>query len=157
MHLVCGREEAEDIVQDVFAKLWLRWEAGEQVDSQKDYLFISVRNSCISYLRNKKYLGGELPELPTEEEITSHLIEEETNRLLLEAIAQLPERTAEVIRLGLQGKKMKEIAQCMGISINTVKTLKYDGVRTLKIMLQSLYPLILATCPAFRVFVESID
>lgn len=155
MHFIDYKDDAEDVVQEVFAKLWVQWDKVELIDSMKDYLFISVRNNCLTYLRDRERLTGQMQEFPSEEEVTSHLIEEETNRLLLQAIGMLPARSAEVIILGLQGKKLEEIAQQMGISIHTVKTLKYDGIQKLKYILQNLYPLILIALQALKNFVES--
>ena len=59
-------------------------------------------------------------------------MEEETNQLLLHAISLLPEQTAHVIRLVLSGYSNKEIALLVNVSINTVKTLKYGGIRKLR-------------------------
>lgn len=136
-HIVNSKEDAEDIVQDVFAKIWIQRNQLEKIDSLKEYLFTSVRNNSLTFLRNHKHKSEELQELPLEEDIVSYMVEEETNRLLLQAVSTLPKRSAEVINLGLQGKKMDEIAQYMGISINTVKTLKYEGIQKLKNILQS--------------------
>lgn len=157
IHFINDKSDAEDVVQEVFAKLWMQWDKMELIDSMKDYLFISVRNSCFTYIRDRERMTCQMQELPSEEEITSHLIEEETNRLLLQAIEILPARSAEVIVLGLQGKRMEEIAQQMGISIHTVKTLKYDGIQKLKHILQNLYPLILIALQALKNFMESSE
>lgn len=74
-----------------------------------------------------------------EESFWPYVIEEETNRLLLEAIGQLPPRSAEVMRLSLEGIRLEKIAEQMNISINTVKSLKYEAIRKLR---NSLGPLI---------------
>lgn len=63
-----------------------------------------------------------------EESFWPYVIEEETNRLLLEAIGQLPPRSAEVMRLSLEGIRLEKIAEQMNISINTVKSLKYEAI-----------------------------
>ena len=59
-------------------------------------------------------------------------IEEETNQILINAINQLPSQTAHIMRLVLSGYDNKEIAILVNISLNTVKTLKYGGIRKLR-------------------------
>ncbi len=63
------------------------------------------------------------------------LIEEETYRLLDAAIQQLPSRTREVILLAPQGRNNPEIAEILGVSINTIKTLKKNAYVDLRQML----------------------
>ena len=109
MHFIDYKDDAEDVVQEVFAKLWVQWDKVELIDSMKDYLFISVRNNCLTYLRDRERLTGQMQEFPSEEEVTSHLIEEETNRLLLQAIGMLPARSAEVIIFSAVPKKLLTI------------------------------------------------
>ena len=51
-------------------------------------------------------------------------VEEEATQLLMQAIAKLPARSAEVIKLSLQGMRQEKIAEQMDITIFTVKALK---------------------------------
>ena len=44
--------EAEDIVQDVFLKIWENAERLELTSSIQHYLFASVRNGCLNYLKS---------------------------------------------------------------------------------------------------------
>ncbi|MCQ4872707.1 RNA polymerase sigma factor [Butyricimonas paravirosa] len=136
--IVKNEESAKDIVQEVFIKLWSN--RGQLKDiSLKSYLFVCVRNTSLTFLRDQKRKEDQLVQIPWEEEETaSYLIEEENNRLLFEAIAKLPPRSAEVISLGLEGLKQDEIAKQMDISINTVKFLKYEAIRKLKELLKPL-------------------
>ena len=139
-HIVKDQENAEDIVQEVFIKIWTYRHQLGKIVSVKDYLFASVRNHALTFLRGQKRQENHLKQLPIEEEeIPTYLVEEETNRLLLQAIASLAPRSAEVITLGLSGLKQEEIARQMNISINTVKSLKYEAIEKLK---KTLRPLI---------------
>jgi RNA polymerase sigma-70 factor (ECF subfamily) len=56
----------------------------------------------------------------------------ETARLLYETLQNLPERTAEVIKLTLDGFRQEEIAERMGIAVSSVKTLKSSGIGKLR-------------------------
>ena len=60
------------------------------------------------------------------------LIAEDTNQALINAINTLPLQSARIMRLVLSGYENREIAQIMGISINTIKTLKYSAIRKLR-------------------------
>ena len=47
-------EQAEDIVQDVFVKVWQNFDQVRQVKNLKAYLFKAVRNSCMNFLKHIK-------------------------------------------------------------------------------------------------------
>lgn len=101
-----------------------------------DYLFVMVRNASLNYLRGRKreekrYLSL-LLETENEQELFNLLVEEEYNQLLISAINQLPKPNARVIRYALSGYNNKEIALLLGISINTIKSMKYSSIRRLR-------------------------
>ena len=138
-HIIKDNDNAEDVVQEVFIRVWTYRRQLSNITSIKDYLFASVRNHSLTFLRGQKRLDNHLKQIPLEEEyISSYLIEEETNRLLLEAISRLSPRSAEVINLSLSGLKQEEIAKQMNITINTVKSLKYEAIEKLKKLLRPL-------------------
>ena len=120
------KQECEDIVQNLFIYFW---ENAEKIDldlSVKAYLFQSVKNRCLNYLRdlhirdrhNLLYLEGLL-----NLEDYSELQDPEIIIQINAAIAQLPAQMARIVKLKyLDGKKLIEIAQINQISENTVKT-----------------------------------
>lgn len=129
------KDTAQDITQDVLSKFWENREKYKDIESLDDFLFIMVRNEALDYLRARKRENERYNRLEWQEaeEQTFHaLVEEETNQLLVHAVNRLPAQTAHVIRLALSGYSNKEIALLVGVSINTVKTLKYGGIRKLK-------------------------
>lgn len=67
------------------------------------------------------------------------VIEEETIALLHASIERLPPQSSKIMKYVLQGRSNVEVAQEMGISVNTVKTLKYNAMKTLKEELKELY------------------
>ena len=74
---------------------------------------------------------------PEEEEnnFFNILVEEESNRLLFNAINTLAPQSAAIIQLSLQGLKNEEIARELSISENTVKVLKYRSLKKLRQLL----------------------
>ena len=52
--LVANREVAEDIVQDVFIRLWEKKAEYDKIPDFRTFLYVAVRNLCYNYLRDKK-------------------------------------------------------------------------------------------------------
>jgi len=101
-----------------------------------------ARNASLNYLRGKKreekrYFSL-LLETENEQELFNLLVEEEYNQLLIHAINQLPKHNARVIRYALSGYNNKEIAILLGISVNTIKSIKYSAIRKLREYFESL-------------------
>ncbi len=69
--------------------------------------------------------------------------EEEICRIIDDAIAQLPVQSAKIMRLTLDGKQNKEISEILNISVNSVKTLKYNALHTMRSRLEEKYYLLL--------------
>ena len=115
---------------------WENQEKYNTIESIENFLFVSVKNEALNYLRgiereNNRYARLENPE-SEEPQIFNLFIEEETNQMLLTAIGQLPEQSARIIRLALSGLENKEISRLLDVSVNTVKTLKYSAIRKLR-------------------------
>jgi RNA polymerase sigma-70 factor (ECF subfamily) len=120
------RETGEDLVQDVFVRLWERHERVARVEDLPAYLYQMTRHRCLNYLRDEKSKERQARrflETWDEEEIDGY-IEEETFRLLMEAIDELPPACHAILSLGLQGHKAREIAARLNIAIATVKKQK---------------------------------
>ena len=106
--------------------------------SAKTFLYVSIKNLCFNYLRDKKetidYTNQEV--INREYHFKNRLIEEETYRIVSHAIDSLPPQSSKIIKMCLEGKQNKEIAEILGISVNSVKTLKYNALSTLKEVLK---------------------
>jgi len=127
---------AEDIAQDAFVQFWKIRDHFTSIRKIRAFIYTTVRNACINYLKQKKTRESILAWNQAIEELSYELlIEEETYRLLDAAIQQLPNRTREIILLALQGHNNPEIAEIMGVSINTIKTLKKNAYVDLRHML----------------------
>jgi RNA polymerase sigma-70 factor (family 1) len=133
---------SEDLVQEVFVGLWHDREKLDHIHSVKAYLYTSVRNKCLNHLKHLRIVGKheEHRKSATENDIffVDHIIEEETHRLIYQAVKELPTKCREIVLLGINGLKNSEIAEELNISINTVKTQKAIAYKQLRIKLKDL-------------------
>lgn len=124
-------DTVEDIVQDAFISLLkqdnLDFPNKEAVCT---YLYSSVKNNCLNFIRSveRKERSYEGIAYTLEENDNTFLlqqIESEIIAELFEAVDELPERCKEIFRMSyLYGKEEKQVAELLGISVNTVKTQK---------------------------------
>lgn len=131
-------EDSEDIVQEFFLHFWEK-EFYRHVDSNlKSYLFNSIRNLSVNYLKkHRTYVFEELEErscfLPDE---CAEDDVRESHRHLHEAFRRLSPQEARALRsVVLEGKSYKEVAAEMGVSVNTVKTYLARGMKFLRTQL----------------------
>lgn len=123
---------AEDVVQDVFVTIWNRRKKLSVEGSIRSYLYKSVKNRSINYLRSKKLETKSLEEaiLPEQdsEKIPSEIMQEkeiydELVMAIEQAIEQLPKRQKLIFTLSRdEGLTYEEIAEVLDISVKTVKT-----------------------------------
>lgn len=129
-------DTAQDITQNVLYKFWEKRDQLDQIKLLDNFLFTMIKNEALSYLRSLKNENNKYNGMPRDEEehleVLHIMIEEETNQILVNAINLLPAQTAHIMRLVLSGYDNKEIATLVNISLNTVKTLKYGGIRKLR-------------------------
>lgn len=119
LRIIDDAQSAEDIVEDCFAKAWQMIEDGKDFEDFKAYMYRSVRNGCISFIRKRKESVGIecIPEVTEETVDTS-----ERDAQLWKAIDSLPDKCREVFLLSKRdGLSNDEIADRMGISVKTVK------------------------------------
>lgn len=122
-----------DIVQDAFLYLWNKNADFQSLNAAKSYLYQYVKNRSLNYLRDKDLRQRlELQNLQSETFFRDSLIEEETFKIISDAIRTLPPQGHRVIELSLDGFKNQEIADQLNISINTVKTIKLRAFAALR-------------------------
>lgn len=121
------KEIAEEIVSDVFVKTWENRKKLTEIDNLKAYLFVSVKNSCISYIRKnrKENLisidGIEDVVVPRAECPESEYINSENLKEIYQAIEQLPPKCKMAFSLAKFNElRYKEIAEIMEVSEKTV-------------------------------------
>ena len=135
--LLGDRPAAEDVVQDVFARLHTRRDRPGPRGDQLAYVRVCVLNGCRSALRGRAVLrrlsasGAPLPDLP-HESAESEVIQAEGRRQVLAALAALPPRRREVLVLRYYlGLREAEIAAVLGITPGTVKSTTARGLGAL--------------------------
>lgn len=121
---------SEDVVQEVFIKLW---ESPKKINIKASligYVYQMVRNSCLNYLKSLKITDDYGVLDFNIHLITEHIYDstsEEDKKIvyhqILKIVDTLPDKMQKVVRLKfLHGYRYKEIAKEMDISVNTVKT-----------------------------------
>lgn len=137
-------DTSEDIVQEVFIKTWEQKIQYPNFYAIKSFLYKSVRNRCLDYLKSKHYKNVvqspdiDFDKMLTEEFFVTQLTIIDTYSQLETAIKKLPNKCKQVIRLSLKAYTNKEIAQEMSISMNTVKSQKRIAYEKLRHSLGSL-------------------
>ncbi len=119
------KEESEEMVQDVFLKLWSERENLRIHTSLRDFLFTSVKNKCLDRIKHKK-VQEKFDNLfrPTPNEITNYdlFVEQELRDMIKKTMDQLPTECRKVFVLSrIQNLKYKEVADKLGISVKTVE------------------------------------
>jgi len=117
----------EEIIQEIFIRIWLSREKLENVDNIQSWLFRFASNECLNYLRRQLLENKVKHEASHDYQSEDHTTAEylglnELRHLLDEAISQLPPQRQRIYRMSrVQGMKMDEIAGALDISPNTVK------------------------------------
>lgn len=131
--------ECQDIAQEAFIRLYQSWSSVGSEEQARSFLYIAARNLCVSRIRRcaleEQFVLAEREKARPEEadeEFYSEVTYQEMLRLLHKAIGELPPQSRRIILLGLEGKNNSEIADLLGISVNTVKTLKKGAYRSLR-------------------------
>lgn len=143
---VCCSGIAEDVVQDVFIKLWENSKINIS-KSLKGYLFFMTRNACLNYLRDIKLEDKKKLKL-MEGQVLSETVElnmeEEISARIKSAIKELPEQCQKVYSLSIYGGlKNTEIAEELDISVNSVKTQIHRAKQLLRTKLYRLRDLMI--------------
>lgn len=134
---VKSRDDAADITNDVFCRLWERFDGFDFTKPVLPLLYTMTRNRCADHLRSK-VVEPDASETaawqkPFEDTMTEVLEREERIAGMMEALRQLPPSTRNVVELCfLKNKKYREAAEELGISINTVKTLLGRAMKFLR-------------------------
>ena len=137
--LVGNHQDAEDIVKDTYVKLWQKHTDFETAQNIKAFLYISVRNACLNFLRHMQVKESSRKELmyleenKGEELVLNQMIRAELMQEIYAEIEKLPEKRRQVFKMSyLDGLKNDEIATQMNISIHTVKEHKGKALQFLR-------------------------
>ena len=141
------RTAAEDIVQSVFLKIWSDRGNWDPPGTVKQYLFAAVRNEALNQLRHQKIVSETQDDVilkfrELNQEKAENLAETEALRLKIEeGILELPHRCRQIFLLNRRsGLTYTEIADYLGISINTVNTQMGRALKSLRDTLSDYLP-----------------
>jgi len=143
-------EDAENIVQDVFLKLWERQDTLHLIDNMNAYLFRLVKNKCLDHLRHKLTTEkcNKLVQSSFEIEMTlkiqsldkfddSFVSSKNMEEIVFEAIDSLPKKCREIfLSSRIEGMKYREISEHYNISINTVENQMSIALKKLRVKLK---------------------
>lgn len=154
---VLSEEDAENIVQDVFTELWEKKELLTYNINLIAFLFTSIKNRCIDHLRHKVTIKEAANHMLEEYQITlkvklaslelfdqSLLSEADIENIISEVINSLPEKCRDIfIKSKIEGKRQKEIALELNISLKTVENQMNIAYKKLREELRDYLPLLI--------------
>lgn len=132
-------EASDDIVQDVFLKLWENRRDLNIHISIKGFLYKSVKNACLNHIKKQAYNESKISEiqlLQMEAMGDHYVLQEEVQSKLHKAINKLPEKCKQVMLLTLSEYSVHEIKDQMSITENTIKTHKKKAYSILRQVLK---------------------
>lgn len=140
----------DDILQNIFIKLW---QARDSIKAEtvKAYLYTSVRNECLNYLKHKGVQSNYARATMAMAGDSVHNIDAEGKELqekIQLLTSQLPEKCAEVFYMSRQlGLSYREVAEALGISVKTVENQVSKALKFLRHglaeYLVSIFPLLI--------------
>lgn len=140
----------DDIVQESFLGLWNKRSEITSYNAIKSYLYSSVRNASLNYLRHedvKNKNEANILALSSEWYYEDSLIEEEVYSQIYEAIKDLSPQSRKVIIMTMNGLTNPEMASELDVSVNTIKTIKQRGYQFLRDRLKGIHWVLLLLLP----------
>lgn len=131
-------DQVEEIVQEAFVGIWEKRDALNITGSFRSYLFSTIRNACLNYIKHMKvrneHQSHVLASSNANLDSADRLLEaSELQSAINRAVEELPERCRAVFKLSREeGKKYSEIAQELDISIKTVENQMGKALKTLR-------------------------
>jgi RNA polymerase sigma-70 factor (family 1) len=137
MQLTGSRPMAEELVQEIFIRIWEKREKLSQVEHFHPYLYAVARNYSLSFL---KKLGREMARKQAWEHSVADIPDQEDDaaiknfrRIIDQAISELPAQRQKVYLLSRdEGLRQAEIAERMAISLETVKKHMVLALRSIR-------------------------
>ena len=145
-------ETAEDIVQTVFLNIWADKDIWDPPGTVREYLFIAVRNQSLNVLRHQKVVAdSEKDVIRRFEDLKKDVLPleeadfQEFKKQVQLGIDNLPARCREIYLLNRRsGLTYTEIADYLGVSINTVNTQRGRALKSLRGHLSDFLPAFIA-------------
>ncbi|MEM7108707.1 MAG: RNA polymerase sigma-70 factor [Bacteroidota bacterium] len=140
-------ESARDLTQDVFVTLYENRSSLQIKSSAKAYLQRSVHNACLNFLTKSKMHAKHHVQIASQDSSRDEhdsMIRAELEAQIFEEIQKLPQQCRNIFQMNrFEGKKNKDIAAELGISVRTVETQISKALKLLRRNLGHLLPTIL--------------
>jgi len=141
--IIHQKESAEEIVNDVFLKLWENRARGPAIDNPRLYLYVSVKNRSLNYLRDNASVHTiEISErcddyIRFDTNPETILLDAEGLRRIRAAIDELPPRCKLIFSLIKEdGLKYKEVSRLLDLSVKTVEVQLAIALRKIAVALR---------------------
>lgn len=139
--LVQNMDDAEDIVQDCFVQLWCNNRLDDFEGELENYLFKMVKLKTINFLRDafrREQLHQHAQHDQEEMRLGKELWQHDDMEKVYQCINQLPEQCRKIFLMAsVDELKYREIAEQLGVSVNTVKTQMKIALKSLRSHLSS--------------------
>ena len=126
--LIKDHDTAEEIVQDLFFRLWQDKEKLKIESSLNGYLFRSVHNRCLHFIEHNRVVDRYAEEMsyrqPEKQESPSDILQySELQARIAKILERLPERCGQIFYMSrFEGLKYSEIAEKLSVSVKTVES-----------------------------------
>lgn len=143
------REEARDVIQELFTVLWLKRDEIAIETNLPGYLYCAVRNRVLNAISHRRVESNYFSQFQFNvnefEAVTDHRVREKELTLLIEKeIAGLPVKMREVFELSRKNNlTRKEIATQLNLSEKTVKNQINNALKVLRVKMEDLFSIIL--------------
>ena len=133
------RELSRDFTQEAFVRVFEHWGEFETEENAKAFLYTVARRIYLDHCKHQKienqYQNRVNEENTEEYDFLKEVTQQEVSRILYDAVDKLPSQTRSIILLNLKGFNNTEVAERLGVSVNTIKSLKKSAYVTLRTLL----------------------
>lgn len=129
---VKDHQDAEDMVMISFRKMWFWDKKFIDYDELKGHLIGILENTCIDYLRKKKFIYEKLEAIEELEMKEKERVDQDMIKKLHHNVSKLTPELNNVIRLELEGCSQKEISIIKSKNIDTVYRNRWMAIKKLK-------------------------
>lgn len=154
-HFISDIDKSKSLAQEAFVNLWLNRQKIETFNGIKAFLYTYARSGCLNYIRHRKVVSRyeNLQLQQKEDSINGEVLESfdfnslefiELEELIMKSVDDLPDQCRKVFMLSrFEGKKNKEIAEDLNITIKSVEANITRALKSLRADLSEYLPIIL--------------
>lgn len=121
-----NQEDAEDILQDTYAKLWEKRKALAEIDNYEGFAVTVLKNTCLDFLKKKKiyFVQAEEAALSEVQSFSQQFETKNTIEILMHSIKTMPEQQKQVFQLFYRDQySIEEIEDLTGLKSGNIKVI----------------------------------